>query len=364
MKRNAIKIGALVLIACLLLTGCGAAKSRDTADGSYYSYPEPAESGAYATEEEAAYYAADEDVYYGPENKSANYDSGDDPVSVDPGAMQQGLKIIYRSRLDIETLTYSESLAAVKQAISAYNGYIQSTNEYGGIRYSSGYTSERTAEIVARIPTDGYAAFMTESGNFGNITSRNESTQDVTSAYLDIEARLESLETQETRLLELVKEADDIDTILAIESQLSDVRYQIESYTSQKRTYDNLLSYSTVTIYLREVKETTPTEEPTFGQKFVSTVKESAKTFVDFLEGLVYALVYLIPYIILIGVVILIIRGFRKLYLKKHPDAMERRQRKLDDKRARRLAKKQGKPWPPVEAANPYVTPENSGENK
>ena len=362
MKQNAIKIGALVLIACLILTGCGAAKSRGMADDTYYV--SPSESGYYAAEEETASYAADEDIYYGPETRSANYDTGDDPISVDPDAVQQGMKIIYRSRLDIETLTYDDSLAVVKDAIAKYNGYIQSTNEYGGIRYSTGYTSARNAEIVARIPTSGYTAFMNESGNFGNVTSRNESTQDVTSVYLDIEARLESLETQETRLLELVKEADDIDTILAIENQLSDVRYQIESFTSQKRTYDNLISYSTITIRLEEVKETTPTEAPSFGQRFISTIKDSARTFVDFLEGLVFVLVYLIPYILLVVIIILIIRGCRKLYLKKHPDAMERHQRKLEEKRARRLAKKAGRARPPIEPAVPYTTPEDRGENR
>ena len=139
MKRSILKIGVLILAACLLLTGCGAGKTRSTAENGYYY-----DDGDYSYE---ASYAADEDIYYGPEEKSADYDSGD-PVNVDPNAVQQGLKIIYRSRLDIETLTYEESLAAVKKAISVFNGYIQSTNEYGGIYYSSGYTYRRYSDGI------------------------------------------------------------------------------------------------------------------------------------------------------------------------------------------------------------------------
>ena len=41
--------------------------------------------------------------------------------------------------------------------------------------------------------------------------------------------------------------------LLEFESQLSDVQYQLESYTCQLRSMDQQVSYSTVDIYLREV---------------------------------------------------------------------------------------------------------------
>ena len=46
---------------------------------------------------------------------------------------------------------------------------------------------------------------------------------------------------------------------LEIESQLSDVQYQLENYTGQLRNMDQQVSYSTVDIYLQEVVTLTPT---------------------------------------------------------------------------------------------------------
>ena len=72
--------------------------------------------------------------------------------------------------------------------------------------------------------------------------SKQESTQDVTSAYVDVEARLKSLKLQEERLYAMMEQAGDLETLLAIQNQLTEVQYQIESYTAQQRTYDDLIS--------------------------------------------------------------------------------------------------------------------------
>ena len=78
--------------------------------------------------------------------------------------------------------------------------------------------------------------------------SKQESTQDVTSAYVDVEARLKSLKLQEERLYAMMEQAGDLETLLAIQNQLTEVQYQIESYTAPQRTYDDLISYSTVDV--------------------------------------------------------------------------------------------------------------------
>ena len=66
--------------------------------------------------------------------------------------------------------------------------------------------------------------------------------EDITNQYVDVEARLESLQAQQERLYELLEQAQDIETVLAIQNQLTEIQYQIESYTAQQRSYDQQVS--------------------------------------------------------------------------------------------------------------------------
>ena len=51
--------------------------------------------------------------------------------------------------------------------------------------------------------------------------------------YTDYEARLSSLNTQEERLLDMLSKSEDVETLIALEQRLSDVRYEIEVYRAQ-----------------------------------------------------------------------------------------------------------------------------------
>ena len=67
-----------------------------------------------------------------------------------------------------------------------------------------------------------------------------------------------ALETEQDRLLELMEQAETTEDLLAIESRLTDVRYQLESAASQLKLYDSLVSYSTVYLTVEEVQKLTP----------------------------------------------------------------------------------------------------------
>ena len=47
----------------------------------------------------------------------------------------------------------------------------------------------------------------------------------MTSAYVDVEARLKSLKLQEERLYAMLEQAGDLETLLAIQNQLTEVQY-------------------------------------------------------------------------------------------------------------------------------------------
>ena len=61
------------------------------------------------------------------------------------------------------------------------------------------------------------------------MTRKSESTEDVTLQYVDLQSHKKALLAEQESLLSMMEQAESIEDIIAINEQLTDVRYQIES---------------------------------------------------------------------------------------------------------------------------------------
>ncbi|MBQ2667669.1 MAG: DUF4349 domain-containing protein [Clostridia bacterium] len=222
-----------------------------------------------------------------------------------------GRKIIRNTELTIETKTFSESVRMLKQAVSAAHGYVE---------YSSLYSRGRTqsAEYVCRVPSAEYADFLQGVQGAGSIVRTEERTEDATAQYVDIEARLKSLRTQEARLLKLMEESGSLEELLNVQDKLTEVQYQIESYTGQMNVLTDRIDYATVRVYLEEVDTYTPVE-PTFGEEIADAFSSMGRNVKETVEFLILAVIYLIPLWIIGGIAAVVIVIFVKRNKKKHP---------------------------------------------
>lgn len=175
-------------------------------------------------------------------------------------------KIIYTTYLSIETKDYDWAYQQLNDTLSSVDGYLESSSEY-----TDSTDSTRTLSLTLRVPESSYDAFVDTAEQAGSVTSKSESAEDVTTQYMDIEARLDNLTAQRTRLQELQASADNLTDLLQIESSLSDVQYKIESYQSQLNWYSQQVSYCTVNITLDEV------ETLTTGTSFAARLADAAK---------------------------------------------------------------------------------------
>lgn len=283
---------ALFLTLALLLTACGssAPMSNDSAAGAYdaeYGRIEIATGETVAAVEEL-------------KSESASIDS----------VTQTDRKLIKTVTMDAETENYDELVNALESKIASLGGYTESrrTGTYGKTR--------RWSQMTLRIPADSLGDFVAHVTENANVLSTNETTQDVTLQYVDTEAKIKALETEQARLMELLAEAQNLSEILEIEARLSDVTYELERYASQKRSYDNQVSYATVHLTIEEVQTLTPVEEPTVWERI-------SDGFMDSLEGVGTGItdlfVFLIagsPYLVVWGIigfcVSLILRKLRR----------------------------------------------------
>lgn len=315
-------------LASIALSGCGSA-FQNTSASSYvaettaYDMAENSNSAISAegmpasfSKSASADFAAAEEVAPADQSSILN---AEDSLAQAPSQDAQTIserKLIRNVNLDLETREFDALTKAISDAVTSFGGYIEQSDVSGTSLTYSGNRSQRYSNITARIPSDHLDAFLTEVSNQGNVTYKNESIQDVTLQYTDISSRKKTLQLEQTRLWELLEKAESVDAVIALESRLSEVRYQIESLESQLRTLDNQIVYSTVSISIQEVQVLTSTDPDritTRIQKGLSrSIYQLQTSFVNFVVWFVSSLPILVVAVVLILLALLIFRVLRK----------------------------------------------------
>lgn len=288
--------GGAASVLHLGVIGVGGAKS--SAPVSNYmsrSAEGAANSAAYAMASvpEAANYSLDSTNSYD-SGSSAVLTSGTLENSAESQSTADSAKIIYTANLTLESKDYDAARDALSDALSDAGGYLESSNE-------SSYTgSSRSLSLTLRVPQDNYESFLAAAAKAGNLVNKSEQAEDVTSQYMDLEARLANLTAQRTRLQELQASADTLSDLLEIESSLSDVQYQLESYQSQLDWYSDQVECCTVNISLEEVQTYTPVDD-SFGSRLGDAFRNGWSGFVSGLQQLVVGIIGVWPVLIVLG---------------------------------------------------------------
>lgn len=302
----------LALTLCLLLVlsfaGCGAASMDAEMDNS---------GGMHAPE------SALGDYEYS-KNESLNFiEDGtltDNSASKEEPALPADRKLIQRVDMSVETENLDIVLGHIDSRIAELDGYIEASNIRNGSMYNGG-RRYRSADLTVRIPAENLNQFVDHMGEVSNVVSSVKDVDDVTLSYVSIESRMKALQTEEARLLELLAKAETMDDLLTVESRLTDVRTELEQVTSSLRVMDNQVNYATVDLYISEVTEYTPVEEPEtvwqrIGEGFIKSLKGVGNFFEELFVFLIVASPYFVLVAILIGIpvviVVLIIKIIRR----------------------------------------------------
>lgn len=183
-------------------------------------------------------------------------------------------KLIRRASIEAETTEYDEYVTWLDAHVDSLGGYYE--NKESRVR-EGGYSNRewRTLYATIRVPTSRLDNFLNDIQSEGNVVYRNETQDDITDSYTDTDAHLNSMRIEQSRLNELLSIAETVDDILAIEDRLSWVRYEIESYERQLRSYDNQIEYSVVTLSVEEVVTYAEPEPEGFFERCWSALQDN-----------------------------------------------------------------------------------------
>ena len=337
------------LVLCLLmafsLCACGSSNSaKSESSSAYYAtpaeapMPAPAAGNGYYAAEEAAYDMAayDGDSGFVTGSTAARKESGSETPEENPE------KIIYSADATVETTEFDQSIAELNAMLSECGGFVESSSVNGNNYYDSsrGNVSRRTASYTLRIPSANFGGMMDALSTLGNVPYTHMYTENVTAQYYDVQARMQALQAQEKRLVEMMEIAETVEDIITIEDKLTDVRYRIDSLQSSLNNWDRRVSYSTLNLTVKEVQVYTPETvvKITYGERLARAFVNSLKNAGEFFQDLLVFLVSALPTLVILAVLFFVCRPLLK---KWHAKGKERRARRAAEKAAKKALKVQ-----------------------
>ena len=206
-KKITFVIGCILILS--LLTACGSGMNYMALDSESASYPSTtiasgSESKVYGYSSKASDNSASEYQEKGTSNDEALTDDS----TVTSSQQENARKLIRRVSVNAETLEFDTLVNRINSQTLVYGGYIESSAVSG---YSIDSVRNRSASIVIRIPAQYLDSFINEIGELASITYKNETTEDVTLAYLETESRITSLEIQRDKLTEWIGPAETVE---------------------------------------------------------------------------------------------------------------------------------------------------------
>ncbi|MCX7703531.1 MAG: DUF4349 domain-containing protein [Planctomycetota bacterium] len=120
---------------------------------------------------------------------------------------------------------------------------------------AGGYLLQRRRGFISvRVPAGKYKDALSKVSVLGVVLSKDESAEDVTEKFFDLETRLKARRNYLARLEELSKQAFQIEALLAIQREISKVIGEIEQLEGILNRLSHLVSFSTIKVTLESTK--------------------------------------------------------------------------------------------------------------
>lgn len=220
------------------------------------------------------------------------------PPSPDRGMETIERKLIKQGDVEFETDDLNATRQPILKAVAKYKGYISSDQE-------SNSPERESNTMVVRVPADHFDNFLRDATQgVKRFDSKEIKIIDVTTEFLDVQARLKTKKELENRYLDLLKQAKNVTEMLEIEKQIGELRSDIESMEGRLKYLQNQVSYSTLTLtFYKSISYQTD-----FSYQIMSGFRSGWDNLVWFFV----ALINVWPFILLGIVLLIMFRTYRK----------------------------------------------------
>ena len=172
------------------------------------------------------------------------------------------------------------------------------------------------ATVMIRVPAVEFEGVLGELRTFGQVTSESVNGQDVTAEYVDLDAELKNLRATEAQFLEIMKKAQRIEDVLAVQRELTNTRSSIERIEGRMKYLSESAEYSTIMVYLSSDAGSLPILTEGDEWKPVRVFKDALRSLVDLGKGLLSGIIWLTVYApvwVTLGIIVwLVVRKLKR----------------------------------------------------
>lgn len=180
-------------------------------------------------------------------------------------------------------------------------GFISTSN----VSETSGKIS--SGVITMRVPADKFQTAVARLKALGKVTAEEQSGQDVSREFVDLEARLRHAKAQEAFFLRLLDQSKTIADLVQVQQQLGNIQLQIEQLQGQLQFLKDQTDFSTITARIYE-----PGAKPGPIKGLGKAWRQAVDAAQSVLAGVVVAAGYVVPLALLAIIAVFAYRGIRR----------------------------------------------------
>jgi anti-sigma factor RsiW len=192
-----------------------------------------------------------------------------------------GPMIVRTAGVTLTTRDFDQARAGLDDILQRHRGYV------GELNVNTPAGVGRTLTATLRVPANQLDATLAELRKLGRVEAESQSGQEITAQYVDLEARLSNGRNTERRLTDVLQQrTGKLADVLAVETELSRVRGEIESMESQRKTLANQVDFATLNATVNEdYKAQLQVVPPSTSTQFRNAAVDGYRSMVDGIVG-------------------------------------------------------------------------------
>lgn len=217
------------------------------------------------------------------------------------GTTRQARKIVYTSKVELNVKDFAAFEPELDRLIRSHDAFAAERCT------DRKHKDHRGGTWVIRVPVDRYDTFLTGMTALGFATSRSETADDVTEAYVDLQARIINKRKLEQRVVAMLEDrAGKLSEVMEIERELSRIREEIERMEGRMRVLTDQTSLATVELSVTEESRYEPPTAPTVSDRIAAAWGGSVGGIIALGTAAMIGLTAVLPWLMLLVPVALV----------------------------------------------------------
>ncbi len=229
--------------------------------------------------------------------------------------------VIKNADLRIVVADPQAKMTAIQRMAEEMGGYVVSSNIYQ--TYTTNHVQVPEGNITIRVPAEKLDEALEQiKADAVEVQAETVSGEDVTRDYVDLQSRLKTHEQAADQLSEILEQKTESAEVIEVFNQLVYHREQIELIKGQMKYIEESAALSAIKVQIIAEETLQPLEIG--GWKPAGEARDALQALINFFQGFVTFLIWLVILIIPAGLLILVLlwlvwKGFRFVWRKFFP---------------------------------------------